>query len=863
MVEQSSEVPISGPDEPAVSLSDTGPARNRTESRLTEVLAEVTGAERISADSHFFTDLGANSLVMAQFCARLRKLPDMPSPSMRDIYRHPTIRDLTTALGDAAPAVVEPAPGSVDPAGSAPATAPVVRTGRLNHLVCGTLQLLSFLVYSLVSGFVTAAGYEWIAAGSGLGGIYVRSLLFGGIGFIAVCAFPVIAKWLLVGRWKPGEFPVWGLAYLRFWLVKVLLHANPMILFIGNPLYVLYLRALGAKIGKGVTILSHSVPVCTDLVTIGAGTVIRKDAFFLGYRAHAGRVQTGRITLGRDVFIGEKTVLDIDTSMGDGAQLGHASALHRGMAVPAGEHWHGSPAQRTDIDYVRIPPARCGSPRRAWFGLVTLLQLFFLYIPLAVGGMYMLFTEIPAIGKRLDPKTAVLSRPALIEDALALSLVLFLGFLVVGLVVLCTVPRLLSLAVKPDRVYPLYGFHYAVHRATARMTNVRFFAWLFGDSSYIVHYLQGIGYDLSRVEQTGSNFGTEVAHENPLLVTVGSGTMVADGLSVVNADYSSTSFRVSRAAIGPRNFLGNNIAYPSGGRTGDNCLLATKVMVPLDGPVRTGVGLLGSPCFEIPRSVERDARFDDLRTGDALRRSLTAKNRYNLRSMALWLLLRWVHTFALTLFGLATVDLYGVLGRAVIAGYLAITLAFTTAYFVLAERCLASFRALRPRLCSIYDPYFWWHERLWKVPDHYLNVFNGTPFKALVWRLLGVRIGRRVFDDGCYLTERTLATIGDDCTLGAGSKIQCHSQEDGTFKSDGTTLGAGCTLGIGAHVHYGVTLGDGSVLAPDSFLMKGEEVPPNAHWGGNPAVDMPEPGSGSRGPGRAPEPTDATAAATS
>ena len=110
----------------------------------------------------------------------------------------------------------------------------------------------------------------------------------------------------------------------------------------------LYLRALGARIGKGVTILSRTIPVCTDLLTIGAGTVIRKDSFFLCYRAHAGRIQTGPVTLGRDVFVGEKTVLDIDTSMGDGAQLGHTSALHSGQAVPAGQRWHGSPAQRTE-----------------------------------------------------------------------------------------------------------------------------------------------------------------------------------------------------------------------------------------------------------------------------------------------------------------------------------------------------------------------------------------------------------------------------------------------------------------------------------------------------------------------------------
>ena len=159
---------------------------------------------------------------------------------------------------------------------------------------------------------------------------------------------------------------------------------------------------------------------------------------------------------------------------------------------------------------------------------------------------------------------------------------------------------------------------------------------------------------------------------------------------------------------------------------------------------------------------------------------------------------------------------------------------------MLVERAVTGFQALRPLCCSIYDRAFWRHERFWKVPSEtYLQVFNGTPFKNVIWRLLGVRIGRRVFDDGCYLTERTLVTIGDDCTLNAGSVIQCHSQEDGAFKSDRIAIGAGCTLGVGAFVHYGVTMGDGAVLAPDSFLMKGEEIPPHAQWGGNPAREMP------------------------
>ena len=137
--------------------------------------------------------------------------------------------------------------------------------------------------------------------------------------------------------------------------------------------------------------------------------------------------------------------------------------------------------------------------------------------------------------------------------------------------------------------------------------------------------------------------------------------------------------------------------------------------------------------------------------------------------------------------------------------------------------CWSSAASRLSGVCShgcarIYEPDFWRHERLWKVPsDAYLQVFNGTPFKNVIWRLLGVRLGRGVFDDGCYLTERTLVSIGDHAMLNAGSKVQCHSQEDGAFKSGNTIIGADCTLGVGAFVHYGVTLGDGAVLDPDSF----------------------------------------------
>jgi non-ribosomal peptide synthetase-like protein len=103
---------------------------------------------------------------------------------------------------------------------------------------------------------------------------------------------------------------------------------------------------------------------------------------------------------------------------------------------------------------------------------------------------------------------------------------------------------------------------------------------------------------------------------------------------------------------------------------------------------------------------------------------------------------------------------------------------------------------------------------------------------------VGARVGRRLFDDGSGMAEKNLVTIGDDVTLGAGSFIQCHTQEDYAFKCDSIRIGSGCTVGVAVMVHYGTTMEDGSSLAPDTFLMKGSEVPANEYWGGNPGREL-------------------------
>ena len=807
---------------------------------LAAVLAEVLEVDTVAPDRHFITDLGADSLLMAKFCARARKRPGLPPVSIKDTYRHPTINALAEALAP----TPESREGTRAPVSRpAPDPAPLTISLPRYHL-CGLLQLLAFLGFVSVATSVMAQGFLWIAAGPGLLDVYVRSATYAGATFAGACLVPILAKWTLIGRWTPRQIPVWSLAYLRFWLVKTLIRTNPLVRFVGTPLYSLYLRALGAKIGRGAVILSAVVPVCTDLLTVGAGTVIRKDSSFSGYRAVRGVIQIGPVDLGRDVYVGEMTVLDIGTSMGDGAQLGHSSALHAGQSVPAGARWHGSPAEPTTVDHRAVRTTRLSVLRRVVLPLLQLLVLLGVTLPVATGALIVVFREVPQLASLLGDLPPVVTNWTFYRDATVLATALYFGSLLLGMIMVVTVPRLLRLLVRPDRDYRLYGIRYWAHRSISRMTNRGVFTRIYGDSSYIVYYLRSIGYDLSHVVQTGSNFGTAVKHDNPFLTTVGSATVVADGLSVINADYSSSHFRVSRVAIGAQNFLGNRVAYPTQGRTGDNCLLATKVMVPLDGPVREGAGLLGSPSFEIPRTVDRDLRLD---VSDPVerRRKVLAKTRHNSVSILLLLASRWLLTCLLTVLTLGTVDLYSEFGPAVAALTGCLVLPLVTAYFVLLDRIMRGQLAHRPDGCSIYDRAFLRHERYWKVcADTYLQLFNGTPFKNVLWRLLGVKIGRRVFDDGCFLTERVFVTIGDRSTLNAGSVIQCHSQEDAAFKSDHSALGRRCTLGVGAFVHYGVQIDATVLIEADSLVMKGSAVPAGTRWGGNPAHDLGDPISG-------------------
>ena len=370
---------------------------------------------------------------------------------------------------------------------------------------------------------------------------FLRAVAFSVATFVGLTALPIALKWMLVGRWKEDVIPIWGLRYFRFWLVKTLVQSSPMALFVGNPIFNVYLRLLGAKIGRNVVINAKLVPACTDLLSIGDNTIVRKDATLLGYKAQSNYIHTGPISIGANAFVGEATVLDINTVMEDDTQLGHASSLHDGQRVPRGKHYHGSPAQETSAELLH----RRGEGVHAAAALAPIdaLQLFWAFavsmpatIMLLNYALPYLFLQIAGEAPLGAEASASLWR-TLVYDMLLGSAALYFGGVLVGLAVVLTVPRLFNLVLKENRTYVLYGLHYYVYRVIASVSNPsRSTTSCSATAPPSSITCDGSATSLNKIEQTGSNFGTDQKHDNPFLCDIGSGTMVSDGLSMINVD---------------------------------------------------------------------------------------------------------------------------------------------------------------------------------------------------------------------------------------------------------------------------------------------------------------------------------------
>src|SRR5204863_1529698 len=117
-------------------------------------------------------------------------------------------------------------------------------------------------------------------------------------------------------------------------------------------------------------------------------TILRKDTILLGYRAQSNFIHVGPVEIGANAFVGEASVIDIDTAMGDNTQLGHASSLQSGQRVPTAKRYHGSPAIETTSDYCPIERKDISPLRAVFYTALELAALILIAVPAPILGYH-------------------------------------------------------------------------------------------------------------------------------------------------------------------------------------------------------------------------------------------------------------------------------------------------------------------------------------------------------------------------------------------------------------------------------------------------------------------------------------------
>ncbi|MFJ7987235.1 Pls/PosA family non-ribosomal peptide synthetase [Streptomyces sp. NPDC096351] len=164
----------------------------------------------------------------------------------------------------------------------------------------------------------------------------------------AACLLSVAAKWLLVGRHRTGEHPLWSgfvwrneLAdtFVEVLAVPWLVGAVP-----GTPLLTLWLRGLGARVGRGVWCESYWLPE-TDLVALGDGATVNRGCVLQTHLFHDRILRTDTVVLREGATLGPGGIVLPGSSVGARSTLGPASLVMAGESVPADTRWLGNPIE--------------------------------------------------------------------------------------------------------------------------------------------------------------------------------------------------------------------------------------------------------------------------------------------------------------------------------------------------------------------------------------------------------------------------------------------------------------------------------------------------------------------------------------
>jgi acyl-coenzyme A synthetase/AMP-(fatty) acid ligase/acyl carrier protein len=138
----------------------------------------------------------------------------------------------------------------------------------------------------------------------------------------------VAIKWIVIGRYKAGRFPIWGSYYLRWWFVDICRQLFLRGVWGSNEVLLnFYYRLLGANIAKGARISLEADVAEFDLVTIGENAAVEMSTV-RGFGVDNGAMILGPVHVGHHASVGARSVVAPYTSVPDNAHLGPATSSY-------------------------------------------------------------------------------------------------------------------------------------------------------------------------------------------------------------------------------------------------------------------------------------------------------------------------------------------------------------------------------------------------------------------------------------------------------------------------------------------------------------------------------------------------------
>jgi non-ribosomal peptide synthetase-like protein len=751
-----------------------------------------------------FINLGGGSLSAAQLVAALRAR--YPQVTVADLYDHPRLGSLAGYLDELAP------PPQVEER----VVKPVSRWTELAQVVASlplaTLTGMQWIMWLTLLNNVAAAvhlvpwalpvSWWWVLAGFL---IFVTPLGRMGIA--------VAGARMLIGALEPGTYRRGGTVHLRVWLAERLGEASGAENQAGAPWLVYYARALGNKVGKGVDL--HSAPPVTGMLTLGHRCSIEPEVDLTGHWIDGDLFHVGPITVGNDATIGARTTLLPGAIVGKDADVAPGSGVVG--KVKAGQYWKGSPAVKSGKARHPWPDER---PRRApfWVSVYGVTSVLLGGVPLlALGaGLALLGWAIRGTTSMRD---ALLPLAVWTPAATIVAIVVYAALTVVGV-------RTLALGLRE-------GYHPVRSRvgwqlwATERLMDAaRNYLFPIYASLLTPWWLRLLGAKIGK--------GTEISTAllTPKFTVVEDGAFLADDTMVASYELGGGWIHVAKATVGKRAFLGNSGITQPGRRVPDDGLVAVLSATPHK--AKAGSSWLGSPPIRLRR---QPTAADVLRTfHPSLRLKMMRATVETFRLIPL------IVTFAI---GVAVIGGLQLIAREfgwwwataaggvvlLIAGALAGAIAVVAKWLVIG------------RIRAIEHPL--WSSFVWRneVSDTFVETVagpwfaraaSGTPVMNLWLRALGASIGRGVWCETYWLPEADLVTLGRGATVNRGCVVQTHLFHDRIMRLDTVVLEAGSTLGPHCVALPAAKIGAGATIGPASLVMRGDEVPANTRWQGNP-----------------------------